>query len=44
MRFIIIIIIIILLLFWEFSTPALTDYFPLASEWQRVFSNLQDSP
>ena len=34
---------IIISLFWEFFTPALSDCFPLESEGQQMFSNLQDS-
>ena len=34
-------IIIIILLIWEFFPPALSDGFPLESEWQLVSSNLR---
>ena len=34
---------VIILLFWKFFTPVLTDGFQLESEWQQVFSRLQDA-
>ena len=43
MRIIIIIIIIIIIYSLEFFTSALADGFLLESEWQQVYSSLQDS-
>ena len=37
------IITIIIIIIWEFFPSALTDGFPLESEWQQVPSSLQDS-
>ena len=42
MKLIIIIIDIIILFIREFFTLALTDGFPLESEWQQVSSDIQD--
>ena len=41
--FIIIIIIIIILLFCEFYTLAIAIDFSVESEWQQIFSSLQNS-
>ena len=40
---IVVIIIIIIIIIWEFFKSTLADGLSLESEWQQVFSNLQDS-